>query len=55
MTPSVGGGSWVDPTSVRDGVMIGCAASEWVGNDCPRDSGERRRTRVTAKLKPGNL
>lgn len=35
--------------------MIGCTASEWVGNDCPREDGERRRMRVAAKLKTGNL
>lgn len=55
VTPSIGGGSWVDPTSVRDGIMIGFAAWEWVGNDCPRDDRERRRMLVTARLKTSNL
>ena len=56
VTPSIGGGSWVDPTSIRDGIMIGHAAWEWVGNDCPRDDRERRRgAGDTARLKTGNL
>lgn len=42
-------------TSVGVGMMIGCAASKWVGNDCPREDSERRRMRVAAKLKADNV